>query len=188
MRIWENEAEFDLDACVAALGTFDGVHIGHQELIRRAMRMAKAEGCASVVYTFDRHPLALLKPDCVPEPLTGMDEKMEKFRQMGVDGVVVRRFDRAFAAMEPEAFLETLARELKLRGIVSGFNYTFGAHGRGDADMIVRCAARLGYRAEIVQAVLDGQDVVSSTLIRRLLSEGDYDRAERLLCLSSVKV
>lgn len=188
MQIWKNEAEFDLDGCVLALGTFDGVHIGHQALIRRAMQLAQEEGCACVVYTFDRHPLSLLCPEKAPVPLMTMDEKLQKLRCMGVDGVLVREFNREFAAVEPEAYLESLARDMRVRGIVTGFNYTFGAGGRGNADMIRAQAEKLGYRAEIVEAVRDEEDIVSSTLIRSLNAQGNHGRADKLMQLSSVKL
>lgn len=188
MRIWKSEAEFDLGCCVAALGTFDGVHIGHQALIRRAMAMAKDEGCACVVCTFDRHPLALLKPELEPVPLMNLQEKLAKLEEMGVDGVLLRPFDWEFAGMDAADYLGMLRRDMHVRGIVTGFNYSFGAGGRGNADLIRREAESLGYRAEIVDAVQDGSDVVSSTLIRRLLAVGETERAARLMRISSVKL
>lgn len=183
MRIWKDEAGFDLGCAVAALGTFDGVHIGHQALIFRAMELAREMDAASVVCTFDRHPLSLLRPDFAPVPLMRLDEKLDKLEKMGVDGVVVRAFDREFAAMEPLGYLGNLSEKLRLRGIVAGFNYSFGAGGRGNADMIRSEADRLGYRAEIMDAVRDGDDTVSSTLIRSLLAAGEITRAERLMRL-----
>ena len=183
MRIWKSEAEFDLGAAVAALGTFDGVHIGHQALIRRAIRLAKEEGCACVVCTFDRHPLSLLRPELAPVPLMDLEEKLSKLAAMGVDGVLLKEFTPEFAAIEPLAYLENLKRDLNLRAIVAGFNYSFGAGGRGNADLIRGQAEKLGYRAEIVEAVQDGRDTVSSTLIRSLIRQGDHARAAQLLDL-----
>ena len=181
MRVWTSEEEFDLPASVAALGTFDGVHLGHQALICRAMELSRELGAASVVCTFDRHPLSVLCPERAPRELMGLEEKLHKFEALGVDGVLVKPFTREFAAMEPERYLEVLVDKLRARGIVAGFNYSFGAMGRGDAALIEREAARLGYRAEIVEAVRDGADTVSSTLIRALQERGDAERARRLL-------
>ncbi len=181
MRVWTREDQFDLPASVAALGTFDGVHLGHQALIRRAMALAQELGAASVVCTFDRHPLLVLCPERAPRELLTLDQKLAKLERLGVDGVLVKPFTREFAAMAPEAYLRLLVDELRARAIVAGFNYTFGAQGRGDAALIRAEAAKLGYRAEIVEAVRDGADTVSSTLIRRLLAEGDAARAKRLL-------
>ena len=169
MRVWTREEDFDLPASAVALGTFDGVHIGHQALIRRAMELARELGAASVVCTFDRHPLSVLCPERAPRELLTLERKLEKLEALGVDGVLVKPFTAEFAAMEPEAYLATLVEKLRTRAVVAGFNYTFGE------------AVKLGYHAEIVEAVRDGADTVSSTLIRRLLTEGETKRAERLL-------
>lgn len=183
MRIWKNEAEFDRNAAVAVLGTFDGVHIGHQALIRRAIDLAREEDAACVVCTFDRHPLSLLRPERTPRPLMSLQEKLEKLEQMGVDGVLLHAFTAEFAAVEPLDYLKSLKQNLHLRGIVAGFNYSFGAQGRGNADLIRSQAQSLAYRAEILPPVQDGGEIVSSTLIRTLLERGEQKRAQQLLSL-----
>ena len=181
MRVFTDEAQYDLGPCAVALGTFDGVYIGHQALIRRAMTLARELGAASVVYTFDCHPLSVLAPKRAPRELLTLDEKLRKLEELGVDGALVKPFTAEFAAMEPVKYLEMLAGEMDARAIVAGFNYTFGAMGRGDAALIRSEAARLGYRAEIVDAVTDGGDTVSSTLIRNLQDRGEIARAARLM-------
>ena len=181
MHVWRSEAEYGLGPCAVALGTFDGLHAGHQALIRRTMELAGELGAASVVYTFDRHPLSVLCPERAPKELLTLEEKLHKLERLGVDGVLLKPFSKEFAAMEPVAYLELLARGMRARAVVAGFNYTFGAQGRGDAALIEREAARLGYRAEIVDAVRDGGDTVSSTLIRRLIDCGEIARARRLM-------
>ena len=102
---------------------------------------------------------------------------------MGVDGVMMLDFTAEYAATEPTAYLEGLVKRLHVRGVVAGFNYSFGAGGRGNAALIRGEAARLGYRAEIVDAVTDEGDVVSSTLLRRLRRDGERERYLRLLRL-----
>lgn len=181
MKVWKSEAAFDLKDCVAVLGTFDGVHRGHQALIRRGMELAREAHTACVVYTFDRHPLSLLRPECAPEALLSGEEKLRKLEKLGVDGVLLQIFDLEFAALAPEAFLKRLVKNLNARGIVAGFNYTFGAGGRGDAALILRMAETLGYRGEIVDAVKDHGEVVSSSLLRMLRKNGDEQRFERLM-------
>jgi len=187
MRIWRSEAEFDLASCVAVLGTFDGVHAGHQALIRRGMDLAKKLEAACIVYTFDRHPLSLLHPEYAPEALLSEAEKLSKLEQMGVDGVLLEPFTREFAAIEPDAYLRNLVEKLGAKGIVAGFNYSFGAGGRGNAALIQSEAIRLGYRAEIVEAVMDGADVVSSTLLRELKAQSDFERFDRLMKLGQAR-
>ena len=183
MRVWESDRAFDLESCVAALGTFDGLHKGHQALICRAVELSRELNTACVVYTFDRHPLSVLCPERAPEQLIPRAELIPKLAAMGVDGVLFQPFTREYAAIEPAAYLEELVARLHVKGVVAGFNYSFGAFGRGDAALIRAMAEKLGYRAEIVEAVRDGGDVVSSTLIRSLRSSGDDARARRLLSL-----
>lgn len=188
MKVFRTEQEYSLGPCVVALGTFDGVHVGHQALIRRAMELAKEMDAVCIVCSFDRHPLTLLCPERAPAPLMSLEEKLQKLEQMGVDGVLIKAFTPEFAKIEPLQYLEELSRDLQVRGIVAGFNYSFGAGGRGNADLIRAQAEKLGYRAEIMDAVLDGEDTVSSTLIRSLLADGEGERARRLMRLSSVKL
>ena len=183
MQVWIREQDFDLPSCVVALGSFDGIHIGHQALIRRAMALARELDTACVVYTFRNHPLSVLCPERAPELLMQADEKLGKLSAMGVDGVMLLEFTKEYAATEPTEYLSGLVRRLRVKGVVAGFNYTFGAGGRGNAELIRGGAARLGYRAEIVDVVMDEGDVVSSTLLRRLRRDGERERYLRLLRL-----
>jgi len=185
MKIWHSEAEFNFRASAVALGMFDGVHIGHQALIRRARALADELDAACVVCTFDRHPLSVIRPERAPVQLRTMAEKLEKMAKMGVDGVLLHAFTPEFAAIEAKDYLERLTEGLRVKAVVAGFNYSFGAGGRGNAEMIRREAARLGYVAGIVDAVRDGSDAVSSTLIRELMAGGDQVRAARLLRLEN---
>lgn len=187
MKFWTSEADFDLDSCVVALGTFDGVHKGHQALIHRAMDLARELDTACVVYTFYEHPLHVLCPERAPRMLLSSEEKKEKMRAMGVDGLLMRHFTPEYAATEPVAYLEGLVKRLRVRGVVAGFNYTFGAGGRGNAALILSEADRLGYRPVIVDAVMDEDDVVSSTLLRRLKEQGEMQRFMRLLQLEDAR-
>lgn len=177
---WDDEP-FDFDRTVAALGTFDGVHLGHRTLITRAIELARELDAQCIVCTFDRHPLSVLCPERTPKQLMTLEEKLATFEALGADGALVRRFTPEFAAVDAERFLEDLVRRRNAVGIVAGFNYSFGAYGRGDAAMILDRADALGYRAEIIPEVRDGGDTVSSTLIRRLINDGQGARAEHLL-------
>lgn len=181
MKIWTSETQFDGDRSAVALGTFDGLHIGHQALIRRAVSIARECGAMSVVSTFDGLPRAVLCPDQPIAQLLTLDEKIAKLEALGVDAVVVAPFTREFARIAPEDYLRDLAKNMRPVAIVAGFNYTFGAGGRGNVRMICDLADALNYRAEIVQPVTDAGENVSSTLIRRLIAQGDIQRAERLL-------
>ena len=181
MRIIREPRAFTEPAAVVALGMFDGVHIGHQALIRRAVALAKELCAASVVCTFDRHPLAVLCPEKAPVPLLSLRENLAKFERLGADYALVQAFTAEYGATPPEDFLRDLVRDYRVRAIVAGENYTFGAGGRGDAALIRRMAAELGCRAEIVPPVMDGGIMCSSTYIRALLEAGETAHARRLL-------
>ena len=181
MRIIRDAAAFTGEASVAALGMFDGVHIGHQALIRRAVALAKELGGESVVCTFDRHPLSVIAPQRAPKPLLTLEQNLEKFEALGADWALVTPFTLAYGATPAEDFLRALVAELRVKAIVAGENYTFGAKGRGDAALLRKMAPALGYRVEIVPSVMDGDVMCSSTRIRQLLAAGEAEHAERLL-------
>ena len=181
MKVLHSEREFSGKASVVALGMFDGVHIGHQRLIRTAVRIARETDAKCVVCTFDRHPLAVLRPDHAPEALLPLEENLKKFEQLGADIVLVREFTHEFAGMCPEDYLELLVDELKAKAIVVGENYTFGREGRGNAEMVRMLAAKYGYRAKIVEPVRDTKGMISSTRIRNMIRNGETQQAKRLL-------
>ncbi len=183
MRIITDAKAFTGAASVAALGMFDGVHIGHQALIRRAVALAGELGAQSVVCTFDRHPLSVIAPARAPKPLMSLEENLARFEALGADWALVTPFTPAYGATAPEDFLRALVRELRARAIVAGENYTFGDRGRGDAALLRAMAGALGYRAEIVPPVMDGDVMCSSTRIRALLAAGETEHAARLLAL-----
>jgi hypothetical protein len=156
MKIIYDEKDFLAEASVAALGMFDGVHIGHQALIRRAVALAHELNGESVVCTFDRHPLSVLCPEKAPVPLLSLEGNLQKFDALGADWALVQAFTPEYGATPPEDFLRRLVSDYRVRAIVAGENYTFGAGGRGDAALIRAMAGALGYRAEIVPPVMDG--------------------------------
>jgi len=187
MKIIYDEIAFLENASVAALGTFDGVHIGHQELIRNAVTLARTLNARSVVCTFDRHPLSVLKPRRAPRPLLSLEQNLLKIERLGADYALVKPFTPEFAATEPEDYLRQLVSKMRVRAIVVGENYTFGAKGRGDADMIRRMAPELGYRALVVAPVMDGSVMASSTYVRALLAAGEIAHANRLLDIADLR-
>jgi riboflavin kinase/FMN adenylyltransferase len=184
MRIIRCESEFTGKRSVMALGMFDGVHIGHQKLIREAVKLAGEMDAESVVCTFDRHPLSVIRPEAAPEALLPLEKNLEKFEALGSQWALVKSFTREFAAAEPEDFLWKLVKEMRVCAIVAGENYSFGRKGRGNADMLRAMQDELGFRAVIVPPVMDGGVMASSTYIRSLLKSGDRAHAERLLAIA----
>ena len=180
MRILHSMDEFDGAGCVVALGTFDGVHLGHARLIEKTVSLARAWNLPAAALTFDRHPLSLVRPEAVPEPLTPLPEKEALLRALGLDILVEEPFTAAFAAQMPEEYLARIAKALRPRAVVAGYNHSYGRGGRGDAALLTALGETLGYEPVIVGPVcLDGEPV-SSTRIRTLLSAGRRDEAERL--------
>ncbi len=167
---------------VVALGTFDGVHRGHRSLIRSAKRLAEETGVPLRVCTFNRHPLEVLRPNDPPELLSTLPEKASQMCCLGVDEMELIAFDRTVADMEPEAFLDRLRNEMDVRGVVAGWNYTFGRKGRGNADLLTEDGRVHGYQVLIVppESLEDGT-AISSSLVRMKLREGKMEEAADLL-------
>ncbi len=181
MKIIYDATEFTGHRAAIALGMFDGVHIGHQALIRRTVTLAEAMDAQSVICTFDRHPLSVISPERAPQALLPLRENLKKFERLGAEWALVQAFTPEYSATDPVDFLRGLVRDMRAVAIVVGENYTFGARGRGDAALIQGMADALGYRAEIVPSVMDGDVVCSSTRIRQLLARGETEHARRLL-------
>ena len=167
---------------VLALGMFDGMHRGHQELIRRAARAAREAGVPLRVCTFDRHPLEVLRPEQAPQRLQTAREQAESIERLGAEELRVFPFTRETAALSPEAFLDLLAEECDIRAIAAGWNYTFGCRGAGSAETLRHAGAARGFEALIVPPVRDEDgETVSSTAIREKLLSGDLEGANRML-------
>ncbi|MDF2812490.1 MAG: riboflavin biosynthesis protein RibF [Microvirga sp.] len=166
-----------LVGAVAAIGNFDGVHRGHQQLIRLTLGLSRP----SAVLTFEPHPRSFFQPDKPMFRLTPEPIKLAILARLGLSGVFVRAFDREFAALDAEGFVDLLARDLKLSGVMIGYDFHFG-HGRTGTPAIMRdlCGAR-GLDCHVAPAVTDGTEPVSSSAIRQALEEGRIGEANRLL-------
>jgi riboflavin kinase/FMN adenylyltransferase len=167
---------------VLTLGVFDGLHLGHQLVMRTVLERAHAVGAVPTVITFDPHPRAVLHPESAPPLLQTFDQKIEAFGVLGIEQVIVIRFNRAFAEIEAEDFLRDVVGErLQAREVYLGRGFAFGRGRRGNIELLKEVSERLGFRAEEVAEVrLRGQRISSST-IRRLLAEGRVNLARRML-------
>lgn len=167
---------------VVGLGNFDGVHIGHQKLISELVELAGEMDGTPAVFTFHPHPLAVLKPENGPPLLLSQESKQKLIARLGVEVLLLIPFDIIFASLSPEEFIRNiLYEELGARGVVVGYNYTFGHRGRGTPALLEEYAPSFGYRVKVVPPVtLDGQ-VVSSTLIRGLLKKGEVTEVAKYL-------
>lgn len=173
----------DIGRTAVTIGKFDGVHAGHRAVIRQLLGVADAQSLASVVVTFDRHPLALLSPGSCPATLVGTERKIELLSSTGVDAALVLTFDRAFANQTPEEFVSRmLVDALHAKIVLVGSDFRFGARGAGDVGLLRELGRQHGFEVQLIDDVrLDGDRRVSSTWIRELLRDGDVEGAAELL-------
>ncbi|MFA7637078.1 MAG: bifunctional riboflavin kinase/FAD synthetase [Monoglobales bacterium] len=162
-----------------ALGFFDGVHLGHAALIKKTKEFAKGE-IKSVIYTLDKHPSSFFGENL--KMITPLDERIELLETFCTDYIYLQKTDRDFLNMTPEEFVdEILVKKLGASYVVSGENYTFGKNKSGSSALLKKLCNKRGINYSVVPYSKDGRNIISSTLIRRLLSKGDIPAANRML-------
>ncbi|MDE3137130.1 MAG: bifunctional riboflavin kinase/FAD synthetase [Acidobacteriota bacterium] len=167
---------------IAAIGNFDGVHRGHQQILARVVERARASGHPAVVATFDPHPSRILRQDSAPPLITTLEQKLALFDAAGLDAALVIPFTTEFARLTPGEFgAQILKDTLHVSAVFVGDNFRFGHRQEGDAPHLVGLGERLGFAVDIVPAVRLRGQMVSSTLVRRAVAEGFVDRAGRML-------
>ena len=164
------------------VGSFDGVHLGHQAVLREIGRRARAAGRASVLVTFDPHPLEVVNPDAAPPLLTTGPERLEILALSPLDYVVLLRFDRYLAGLTPEGFVrEVLLERCAVRELVIGHDHGFGRGRSGDVETLRRLGAAHNFDVDVVEPVDFGGQHVSSSRIRRAVAGGDLASAGAML-------
>lgn len=172
----------DVPGTVVTVGTFDGVHLGHRDVLARLTARARETGRRSLLVTFEPHPLEVVNPAAAPPLLTPGREKVEALADCGVDYVGVLPFTPTLAGYEAEQFVEFVLRQrFRMRELLIGHDHGFGRGRAGDVDVLRRLGARLGFGVGVVAPVEVAGMVVSSTAIRRALAGGDLERAARKL-------
>ena len=169
----------NVEGTVVTVGTFDGVHRGHQDVLTRLVQRAQALGARSVLLTFDPHPLEVVNPAAAPPLLTVGDEKIEVLAESGIDYVAILPFTRTLAAFDAERFVdEVLVGRLRVRHLLMGHDHGFGRNRAGDENVLRALGTTRGFSVEVVDPVIGphGQPV-SSTAIRRAVAGGDLERA-----------
>lgn len=164
------------------VGSFDGVHLGHQAVLREIAGRAAAAGRASVLVTFEPHPLEVVNPQAAPPLLTSGPERREILAQMPLDYVLFLRFDRRLADATPEEFVRRVLRQrCDMRELVIGHDHGFGRGRSGDVETLRRLGAEDGFDVDVVEEVNVGDQHVSSSRIRRAVAGGDLATAARML-------
>lgn len=167
-------------ATVIALGTFDGLHLGHTDVIDTAKDYAERNGLKLAVFTFSNHPLALIRPDLVPVRIISAEEKIKLLESFGVDYLINIPFTEDFAALSPDEFLDRLAC-FNYRCLVVGENFTYGFLGSGKTETLERSGRKNGFDVIVRPLVKMNGNVVSSTGIRNLIQAGHIEYANRML-------
>ncbi|HXD80042.1 MAG TPA: bifunctional riboflavin kinase/FAD synthetase [Candidatus Acidoferrum sp.] len=159
------------------IGSFDGVHLGHLDVIKHVIASAKAAGAQPALVTFEPHPRCVLDPANCPQSITTLQEKLALVAAAGIEHAIVMRFDHELASLSPNEFVERLEAVMELKGWVIGYDFAFGRGRIGSANWL----REHGHQVEVVPPFkIDGHDLHSSE-VRRLVTAGDVDDANRLL-------
>jgi riboflavin kinase/FMN adenylyltransferase len=164
-----------------ALGTFDGVHVGHQKIIQRVVQLAQEIDGTSVVLTFNNHPLSIIDPKRCPLQIVTAEDKTDLIQSLGVDVLLTIPFTPQFLKLSPSEFITILLDNLKPVNIVIGPNYSFGYKSTGTPEVLQQAGMKYGFKVEVHQAVYVDHSVVSSTAIRQMIATGDVKTATRFL-------
>ena len=166
---------------VITVGNFDGVHIGHQGLLKEVKKRADKMSGTSIVLTFEPHPLKVLKEKKIPL-ITPFERKIELIEKLGIDVVICLPFTREFSKVSAREFVEEiLLKKIGMREIVVGYDYTFGHKREGNIDLLKKLGDELGFKVCILGPILVDNMIVSSTRIRNLIMEGELEKVKTLL-------
>jgi riboflavin kinase / FMN adenylyltransferase len=167
--------------CAVTIGTYDGIHLGHQALLARARAHATRLGTAAVLLTFEPTPREYLAPRDPPARLTSLRERWRILAPLGLDYLWLLRFGEALRSLCAEDFAQLLVRELAPSVVVVGHDFRFAKHGGATAPILAEAGQRLGFEVDVLPAVTQGGERISSSGVRAALAAGDFERARRWL-------
>lgn len=172
----------NIEPCCVALGNFDGVHVGHQALISKAVDKAKKFGIKSGVFTFSTHPKNLIPGQKPVKNIIYQEEKAALLEKLGVDYLFNIEFTKEIMTTPPEEYIRMfLVEKFNAKEVFCGFNYRYGFKAAGDGDLLRACGEKYGFNVNQIEPVIIDGDVVSSTLIRGLIMAGEMDECEKYL-------
>jgi len=167
---------------VLAIGNFDGIHLGHQTILQEAINRAAKSGAVATALTFEPAPLKVLRPEAAPKRLSTNEQRLEWFRAVGVEAAVVMPFTLELSKLSPQEFVEKiLVNELQVRALLVGENFRFGHKQAGDAQLLRDLGKVHGFDVASIPPIMAHSEIVSSTVIRREIAEGEVTQAGRLL-------
>ena len=164
-----------------ALGTFDGIHIGHQSIINKAIELAGSVGGTSVVFSFSNHPLSVLAPERAPLLIGDNISKVQAIEELGAEVLINIPFTEKLSKQSPEMFLQLLRDNLHPMFVVTGPNFSFGCRGKGNPRLLKRIGNEYGFQTEIADGVSFDGHLVSSTRIREMIADGRLEEANEYL-------
>ncbi len=165
-----------------AIGVFDGVHLGHQQVIKQTISDARQHGGLALALTFDRHPSAVVAPAKAPPLIYSLPQKLREIERLGVDAILLVEFTREFSQQTGDAFVRQLAQDLQaLISVSVGSNFTFGHKKSGNVDLLRSLGAELGFQVHGLDAVSLGGRIVSSTRIRETIAAGSISQVNQML-------
>jgi riboflavin kinase/FMN adenylyltransferase len=177
----ENQKE-EFPYPVLTLGNFDGVHLGHQAIFRMLIKRAREKNGTSIVFTFVPHPMKVISPEKAPKLLTNYKEKIELIKKSGVDVVICINFTKEFAEISAEDFVKNvLCKRIKPKEIIIGSNYLFGKGRKGSPELLKELGKECGFTVTIIEEIKIDNVMVSSSIIRKIISEGKVDEAPKYL-------
>jgi riboflavin kinase/FMN adenylyltransferase len=167
---------------IVTIGNFDGLHVGHRAITDTVVARARASEGTAIVYTFNPHPVRVLRPDRSPRLLTTHEQKVELLEQAGIDVLIVEDFDAEFAAITAEKFIrEILFERIQPVEVYVGYDFHFGHDREGSMGLLTELGPKLGFSVTIIPEVTIGESDVNSTRIRKLLTESRVEEAGRML-------
>jgi riboflavin kinase / FMN adenylyltransferase len=170
------------EATFIALGSFDGIHLGHLKLIKKVVELANRSNSNSMIFTFKNHPLTVINKEIAPKLLMTNEKKQEILKKLGIDIVNFATFDDVFMKISPEDFIKKMIEFYGAKGFVVGFNYRFGYKNLGDIDLLTKLSTKLNFKVYVVSPVKYNKEIVSSSRIRNVISEdGDIQKAIKMM-------
>jgi riboflavin kinase/FMN adenylyltransferase len=172
----------DSRRAAVTVGNFDGLHVGHQKILRTVRDRTRLTGERAAVITFDPHPMRVLQPERAPIMIQTLAQRLAGFERMGMDAALVLRFDRALSQVSPEEFIERIVVEgMRAGAVLVGANFRFGHRGAGDVELLSKFGERFGFDVVTIAPVEIGGQMVSSTGVRAAVASGDVAGAIPLL-------
>ncbi|HWZ45703.1 MAG TPA: riboflavin biosynthesis protein RibF [Candidatus Saccharimonadales bacterium] len=184
MRIFRalDEVPGDLGPAIVTVGNFDGVHCGHRHVLKQVVERARESGRRALAVSFDPHPLRILRPDVAPKMITPQPLKEALLAQTGIDGLLVIPFTRDFSMISAEGFArDILAEKLGAQEVHEGENFHFGHQAQGTTSRLADFGRQFGFAVKAYPMMVMRREAVSSSTLRRLIVQGQMDRARHLL-------